>query len=70
MFPRTPSMPTTGALTAAGIAVRRGQRAARHRHRLTPRRSLEDREMSIHDVTAGKHVPHEFNVIIEIPDER
>jgi inorganic pyrophosphatase len=23
--------------------------------------------MSINDVTAGKHVPHEFNVIIEIP---
>ncbi len=23
--------------------------------------------MSIHDVTAGKHVPQEFNVIIEIP---
>ena len=23
--------------------------------------------MSIHDVTAGKHVPREFNVIIEIP---
>jgi inorganic pyrophosphatase len=23
--------------------------------------------MSIHDVTAGKHVPEEFNVIIEIP---
>jgi len=23
--------------------------------------------MSIHDVTAGNHVPHEFNVIIEIP---
>ena len=25
--------------------------------------------MSIHDVTAGKHVPREFNVIIEIPHE-
>ena len=23
--------------------------------------------MSIHDVTAGRHVPQEFNVIIEIP---
>ena len=23
--------------------------------------------MSIHDVTAGSNVPHEFNVIIEIP---
>ena len=23
--------------------------------------------MSVHDVTAGKHVPQEFNVIIEIP---
>ena len=29
---------------------------------------LEDQcLMSINDVTAGKHVPHEFNVIIEIP---
>jgi inorganic pyrophosphatase len=25
------------------------------------------REMSISNVTAGKHIPHEFNVIIEIP---
>src|SRR5471032_2470535 len=28
---------------------------------------FKDRAMSVHDVPAGKHVPQEFNVIIEIP---
>jgi inorganic pyrophosphatase len=34
---------------------------------LRRRRSARIEEMSIHEVTAGKHVPQEFNVIIEIP---
>ncbi len=34
--------------------------------RVAPARR-NDSEMSIHDVTAGQQVPHEFNVIIEIP---
>jgi inorganic pyrophosphatase len=33
----------------------------------TPAQPRGLREMSISNVTAGKHIPHEFNVIIEIP---